>query len=76
MVRAESEAILRYRSGDFEIIIPGTYVCCTVTSKRIALEDLRYWSFERQEPYLSSEIATRRELEVRRPVPAASVKES
>jgi len=64
MVIVESEAVLRYQSGDFEIVMPGTYVRCSVTSERIPLEDLRYWSFERQEPYLSSEIATRRELEV------------
>ena len=80
MLREESEAVLRYQSGDFEIVILGTYVCCAVTSERIALEDLRYWSFERQEAYLSSQIATRRELEVQGPVhtvgTAASWKES
>ena len=71
MLRAESEAVLLYRSGDFEIVMPGTYVRCSVTSERIAVEDLRYWSFERQEPYLSSEIAARRESEVRGLVHAA-----
>ena len=68
MLKEEPEAVLRYQSGDFEIVILGTYVCCAVTSERIALEDLRYWSFERQEPYLSSQIATRRELEIIGPV--------
>ena len=68
MVMVESEAVLRYQSGDFEIVMPGTYVRCSVTSERIPLEDLRYWSFERQEPYLSSQIATRRELEIIGPV--------
>jgi len=42
-----------------------------VTGERIVLEDLRYWSFERQEAYLSSEIATRRESEVRGPAHSA-----
>lgn len=64
MLKSDSEAVLRYRSGDFEIIMPGTYVRCAVTGERISLEDLRYWNFERQEAYLSSEVATRRETEV------------
>ena len=71
MLKADSEAVLRYRSGDFEMVMPGTYVRCAVTGERIALEDLRYWSFERQEAYLSSEIATRRESEVRGPAHSA-----
>jgi hypothetical protein len=31
-----------------------------VTGEPIALEELRYWSVERQEAYASPEIATRR----------------
>ena len=61
MLKSDSEAVLRYRSGDFEIVMPGTYVRCAVTGERILLEDLRYWSFDRQEAYLSSEVATGRE---------------
>ncbi|MCY4498843.1 MAG: DUF2093 domain-containing protein [Rhodospirillaceae bacterium] len=63
MLRSDSEAILRYRSGDFEIVMPGTYVRCAVTGERIPLEDLRYWSFERQEAYLNARAATRRAAE-------------
>ncbi len=63
MPRAESEAVLRYRSGDFEVVMPGTYVRCAVTGERIPLEDLRYWSFERQEAYLDARAATRRAAE-------------
>lgn len=62
MLRSDSEAVLRYRSGDFDVVMPGTYVRCAVTGERIPLEDLRYWSFERQEAYLDSEAATRREV--------------
>ena len=63
MLRSDSEATLRYRSGDFEIVMPGTYVRCAVTGERIPLEDLRYWSFERQEAYLNARAATRRAVE-------------
>ena len=45
------EAQLRYLDGDFDVIMPGAYVICTVTGKQIALEDLRYWSVARQEAY-------------------------
>ncbi len=57
-------ATLRYRSGDFEIIMPGAYVRCAVTGERIPLGELRYWSFERQEAYLNAEAATRRAVDV------------
>ena len=66
MLKSDSEAVLRYRSGEFEIVMPGTYVRCAVTGERIPLEDLRYWSFERQEAYLSSEVATGRETQIQR----------
>jgi hypothetical protein len=42
------------------VIRPGHYVLCAVTGEPIALEELRYWSVERQEAYASPEIATRR----------------
>lgn len=63
MLRPDSRATLRYRSGDFEVVIPGTYVCCAVTGERIPLDELRYWSFERQEAYLNAEAATRRAMD-------------
>jgi hypothetical protein len=66
MLKSDSEAVLRYRSGEFEIVMPGTYVRCAVTGERIPLEDLRYWSFDRHEAYLSSEVATDRETQVQR----------
>jgi len=72
MLKSDSEAVLRYRSGDFEIAMPGTYVRCAVTGERILLEDLRYWSFDRQEAYLSSEVATGRETQVQRQVQSAA----
>jgi hypothetical protein len=57
------EARLRYLDGDYEIIIPGTYVACAVTGVHIPLDALRYWSVDLQEPYASPNIATRRAQE-------------
>jgi len=57
------EAKLRYQSGDYEVITPGSYVLCAVTGERIPLDELRYWNFQRQEAYASCEISYQRELE-------------
>ncbi|MEF2073879.1 DUF2093 domain-containing protein [Consotaella aegiceratis] len=57
------EAKLRYLDGDFEIVRPGSFVRCAVTGEAIALEALRYWSVDLQEPYADAEVALKRELE-------------
>jgi len=54
------EAEVKYLDGDFRIIRPGAFVRCAVTGKPIALEELRYWSAEMQEPYASADIAVAR----------------
>jgi hypothetical protein len=59
------EAKLRYLDGEFQVLSPGGYVCCAVTGQPIAIEDLRYWSVELQEPYANAEISLRRFLETR-----------
>ena len=51
----EIEAVLEYGDGNFNVIKHGTYVICSVTKKRIPLSELKYWSVERQEPYLDAE---------------------
>ncbi|MGY6550697.1 MAG: DUF2093 domain-containing protein [Erythrobacter sp.] len=56
------EAKLYYAPSSFRVLRPGSYVLCAVTGETIALEELRYWSAERQEAYASAEIATRRLL--------------
>jgi hypothetical protein len=61
----ERPAELRYLSGEFQVVKPGTHVYCAVTGKAIPLEELRYWSAELQEAYASAEIATRRAEEVK-----------
>ena len=45
------EAQIRYLDADFQILSPGSYVVCAITGKQIPLDELRYWSVARQEPY-------------------------
>ena len=58
------EARIRYLDGDFQVLSPGAYVRCAVTSESIPLDELKYWSVARQEPYLNADISLRRELEL------------
>ncbi len=51
-------ARLRYLANGFRVLVPGDHVVCAVSGEQIALDHLRYWSVERQEPYASAEIAT------------------
>lgn len=60
------EARLRYLDSDYQIVVPGSYVTCAVTQRRIPLSELRYWSVDRQEPYADAEASLKRELELRR----------
>ena len=60
----DMEARLAYHAGEFEILSPGSYVTCAVTGKRIALEDLRYWSLERQEAYVDATASLKRHPEM------------
>ena len=52
----QDEAKLIFYSGRFDIIIPGLYVKCAVTNKKILIENLRYWDPDLQEAYFSAEI--------------------
>ncbi|WP_309083875.1 DUF2093 domain-containing protein [Chelativorans sp.] len=58
------EARIRYLDGDFQVLTPGAFVRCAVTGETIPLEELKYWSVARQEPYLNAEISLQRELEL------------
>jgi hypothetical protein len=54
-------ARLHYLSGSFRVLVPGDHVVCAVTGERIPIEQLRYWSAERQEAYASAEASARAE---------------
>ena len=44
-------AKLHYLDGTFRLLSDGDHVLCAVTGVTITLEELRYWSVERQEAY-------------------------
>ena len=56
------EAKIKYLDGDFDVILPGNHVICAVTGKLIALEDLRYWSVDRQEAYVDADASMQAEI--------------
>lgn len=49
------EARIDYLDGDFRVTSPGSYVRCAVTGEHIPLDELKYWSVERQEAYATPE---------------------
>ncbi len=55
-------ARLHYLASSFRILTAGDHVLCAVTGQAIALEELRYWSVAKQEPYASAEASTRAAL--------------
>ncbi|MDH3741988.1 MAG: DUF2093 domain-containing protein [Hyphomicrobiales bacterium] len=61
---AGREAKLRYMDADFQVVQTGEFVRCAVTDQPIKLNELRYWSVERQEAYTSAEVAMQRHMEV------------
>lgn len=62
--RPATEAEVRYLDGDFRVLKPGSHVRCAVTGTAIPLDELRYWSAERQEAYAGPEIALKRMAEL------------
>lgn len=58
-------ARLHYMPYSFRVLQAGDHVVCAVTGARIALENLRYWSIARQEPYVSAEASVQAELKAR-----------
>ena len=55
------EARIRYMAGTFRLLSDGDHVRCAETGVMIALDELRYWSVERQEPYVSPEASLKAE---------------
>ena len=58
------EARIRYLDGDFQVLTPGSFVRCAVTGEIIPIDELKYWSVARQEPYVNAEVSLQRELEM------------
>ncbi len=51
---AQREARLRYLDHEYDVLQPGDFVRCAVTGDPIRLENLRYWSVEKQQAYKSA----------------------
>ncbi len=44
-------AVVRYGDGEITVLRPGRFVICAVSSRRIPLDELRYWNPSLQEAY-------------------------
>ena len=58
--RGGGEAVVEYLDSNLKVIRPGSFVRCAVTGEAIPLDQLRYWSVERQEAYCSPEAVLKR----------------
>jgi hypothetical protein len=47
-------ARIHYLPGTFRLLSDGDHVVCAMTGARIPLVELKYWSVERQEPYVDA----------------------
>jgi hypothetical protein len=53
--RGGGEAVVEYLDSNLRLVRPGAFVRCAVTGEMIPLDQLKYWSVERQEAYASPE---------------------
>jgi hypothetical protein len=53
--RSGGEAVVQYLDSNLRVVKPGAFVRCAVTGVEIPLDELKYWSVERQEAYASPE---------------------
>ena len=59
-------ARVHYLAGTFRLLSDGDHVVCAVTGARIPLHELKYWSVERQEPYVDAEASLKAERSFKR----------
>lgn len=48
------EARIQYLDSTFRLLSAGDHVRCAITGTIIPLDELRYWSVERQEAYIDA----------------------
>ena len=58
--RGGGEAVVEYLDSNLRLIKPGAFVRCAVTGQPIPLDQLKYWSVERQEAYAGPEAVLQR----------------
>ena len=61
MTGAGRPARIQYLDSTFRLLSTGDHVVCAVTGERIPVDELRYWSVERQEPYVDAQASLRAE---------------
>ena len=54
MTGAGKPARIQYLDGTFRLLSTGDHVVCAITGVKIPLDELRYWSVARQEPYVDA----------------------
>ena len=62
----KNEAKVRYSDGEFHVLSPGDFVRCAVTGQPITISDLKYWSVDLQEAYVSAAVSFQRYMECRK----------
>ena len=60
---SDKAATLLYGPNGFRVVKPGQFVSCAATGVQIPLEQVMYWSVDRQEAYASAELSTQRALD-------------
>jgi hypothetical protein len=55
-------AKLHYMANGFRVLSGGDHVVCAATGNKIMLDELRYWSVARQEPYADAAASARAQL--------------
>ena len=66
MSQGGKAARIQYLAGTFRLLSDGDHVVCAVTGARIPLHELKYWSVERQEPYLDAAASLKAEEAAKR----------
>lgn len=59
MSSSSRAAKLFYLPGSYRMMSAGDHVVCASSGVQIPLEELRYWSAEKQQAYASCELAVR-----------------
>lgn len=54
MGSGQREARIQYMDSTFRLLSAGDHVRCAITGAAIPLDELRYWSVERQEAYVDA----------------------
>lgn len=59
-------ARLHYMGSHYRVLSGGDHVICAATGAQIPLDELKYWSVARQEPYATARASVEAEMAARR----------